>query len=103
MAFYVHTKTHTHKQKLDHEIYLCGQGNKVTLIKNRNRTYAKKNCQTIQKQRTEDKEVEQEVRNNLSITLLSQTPLLSPGKMMTCKYILHTWVFSTPRVWSVGD
>ena len=50
----------------------------------------KKNCQTIQKQRTRGgKEVEQEVRNKLSITLLSQTPLISPGKMMTCRYILH--------------
>ena len=49
----------------------------------------KKNCQTIQKQRTRKKEVEQEICNNLSVTLLSQTPLISPGKMMTCRYILH--------------
>ena len=36
------TQKHTHKQKLDDDIFLYGQGNKVTLIKNRNRTYAKK-------------------------------------------------------------
>ena len=63
-----------------------------------------KNCQTIQKQRTRgEKEVEQEVRNNLGVTLLSQTPLTSSGKMMTCRYILHAWVFSIIHVWIVGD
>ena len=34
MVFFVHTKTHPHKQKLDHDICVCRQGNKVTLIKN---------------------------------------------------------------------
>ena len=68
------TQKHTYKQKLDHDIFLCGQGNKVTLLNNRNRTYTKKNFQTIQKHRTRgEKEVEQEVRNNLSITLLANT------------------------------
>ena len=38
---HIHTHTHTlKKQRLDHDIFLCGQGNEVTLIKNK--TYAKK-------------------------------------------------------------
>ena len=53
---HIHTHTHTHtlkKQRLDHDIFLCGQGNEVTLIKNK--TYAKKNIvrpskNTVQKE-----------------------------------------------------
>ena len=71
MAFYEHTKTHPQKQKLDHYIFLCGQGNKVTLIKNRDRTYGTK-CWTIQKYCTRgEKKVEEEVGDNLSNTPLT--------------------------------
>ena len=73
MAFYVHTKTHPQKEKLDHYISLCVQGSKVTLIKNRDRTYAKK-CWTIQKHCTSgEKEVDEDVGDNLSITPLTNT------------------------------
>ena len=41
MGFYAHTKAHPQKQNLDHYIFLFGQGNKVTLLKNTDRTYKK--------------------------------------------------------------
>ena len=73
MAFYAHIKTHPQKQKLDHYLFLCDQGNKVTLIKNRDRTYAKK-CWNMHKHcKRGEKQVEQEVGENLRITLLTNT------------------------------